>query len=96
MGQIISSDSILIPLLEAILAFYNVVPFSNFFTYEFVPTGIFKLAVHRILLQKYNLYQGSWYMVVYLMYTCLNHDNNVFISPPSFISILVLETKRPH
>jgi hypothetical protein len=59
MGQIISTDFIVIPLLEAILVLYNVVPFSNFFTYRFVPTGLVKLVVHRVLLEKLNLYRAS-------------------------------------
>lgn len=58
MGQIISIDYILVPLLEAILYIYSVAPFSDFFTYRFVPTGLLKLITHRTVLEKRNLYPG--------------------------------------
>lgn len=58
MGSLISTDFVILPLLEAILVLYNVVPFSKFWTYYFVPTGLIKLVVHRKLMEKYNLYRA--------------------------------------
>jgi len=57
MGSVISTDFILIPLLEALLVLYNVVPFSRFWTYYFVPTGLIKLVAHRKVLERLNLYR---------------------------------------
>lgn len=56
MGQIISLDFIIIPLCEAIVYVFSVIPFSNFFTNTFVPTGLVKLIAHRVILEKLNLY----------------------------------------
>ena len=60
MGQIISLDFIIIPLCEAIVYVFSVIPFSNFFTNTFVPTGLVKLIAHRIILEKLNLYSGMY------------------------------------
>lgn len=47
----------LIPVLEWILVLYDVVPFSTYWTYSFVPTGLIKLIVHRTVLERRNLYK---------------------------------------
>ena len=52
-------DYFLIPLLEGVLHLYNVVPFSTFWTYKVVTTGLIKLVVHRVVLEKNNLYRSE-------------------------------------
>lgn len=56
MSQII--DFFLVPFLRLVLAVYDIVPFSNFWKYKFVPTGLIKLIVHRTILEKRNLYKA--------------------------------------
>mmetsp|Transcript_8657 Transcript_8657/g.16135 ORF Transcript_8657/g.16135 Transcript_8657/m.16135 type:complete len:658 (-) Transcript_8657:209-2182(-) len=56
MGSFLSRF-VLVPALKGILRLYNIVPFSRFWTYDFVPTGLIKLIVHRTILQKENLYK---------------------------------------
>lgn len=59
MGQITSMlEFVTIPLYEAALVLYNLVPFSTFWTYKFVPTGLLKLVIHRTVLEKQNLYRA--------------------------------------
>mmetsp|Transcript_16168 Transcript_16168/g.34943 ORF Transcript_16168/g.34943 Transcript_16168/m.34943 type:complete len:655 (+) Transcript_16168:228-2192(+) len=59
MGNLFSID-VLLPALKAILRIYDIVPFSNFWTYRFVPTGLIKLIVHRAVMGKENLYKAPF------------------------------------
>jgi len=80
MGDIVSKY-VLVPLLEGILLLYNIVPFSNYFTYRNMITGLIKLVVHRALLNRRNLYKGnsrallcSWYLSSLHGVHTLHHD----------------------
>lgn len=57
MGSFLSRFVVL-PVLKGILRIYDIVPFSNYWTYQFVPTGLIKLVVHRAVLSRENLYKG--------------------------------------
>lgn len=57
MGGVISLEYFLIPIFEAVLVIYSIVPFSVFWTYKFVLTGLIKLVVHRYVLDRKNLYR---------------------------------------
>ena len=59
MGGVISLDYFLIPILEIVMFLFDVVPYSRFWTYSFIPTGLVKLVVHRTLLEKNNLYKSK-------------------------------------
>lgn len=66
MGGIISTvirvlqlpDFILVPIYEGIVFLYSVVPYSRYWTYKNVITGLIKLIVHRTVLEKNNLYRA--------------------------------------
>ncbi len=58
MGDIVSKYAF-VPLLESILLLYDIIPFSNYFTYRNMLTGLIKLVVHRAVLNRRNLYKGK-------------------------------------
>lgn len=73
MGNIIPApvvDFFLIPILQGILVIFNIVPFSRFWTYEFVPTALIKLIVHRTVLEKLNLYRGMHVICIIFYIIC--------------------------
>lgn len=52
------SRFVLVPVLKGILRIYDIVPFSNYWTFTNMLTGLIKLVVHRAVLSRENLYKG--------------------------------------
>ena len=78
MGGVISF--FLVPICEAILVAYSIVPFSVFWTYKFIPTGLLKLIIHRYVLNKNNLYRSKscLYFYVSLIWFCVGLGEHYF------------------
>jgi len=54
------SRFVLVPVLKGILRIYDIVPFSNYWTYTNMLTGLIKLVVHRAVLSRENLYKAPF------------------------------------
>ena len=64
MGAVVSYFAI--PICEAILVAYSIAPFSTFWTYVFVPTGLLKLIIHRYVLNSNNLYRSKSCLCIFM------------------------------
>ena len=62
------SRFVLVPVLKGILRIYDIVPFSNYWTYTNMLTGLIKLVVHRAVLSRENLYKGVSILTSFFLY----------------------------
>ncbi len=62
------SRFVLVPVLKGILRIYDIVPFSNYWTYTNMLTGLIKLVVHRAVLSRENLYKGVSILTSFSLY----------------------------
>ena len=62
------SRFVLVPVLKGIRRIYDIVPFSNYWTYTNMLTGLIKLVVHRAVLSRENLYKGVSILTSFFLY----------------------------